>query len=152
MIIVNHKKSSWKVNKGHYFALAGAMLFGLAFTNDAYIINYYNSISSYMIIAFGFPGIASLLYKPKAINKVKHFLSLKTLIKLTITGALYAISAITIFSAYKNGGQASLIAPIQKTSIILTVFIGYLFLNERKNIFKKIVGVSFVFSGALLLI
>ncbi len=38
VVSVDYTRSKLKINKGHIFAFLGAMLFGLAFTNDAYII------------------------------------------------------------------------------------------------------------------
>ena len=152
IISINYTRSKWKINKGHIFALLGAMLFGLAFTNDAYIISKYSSIASYMLLAFSLPGIGIILLNPKSIKKVKYYFSLKTIGKLLLAGIFYSLSAITIFTAYKNGGQASIIVPIQKTSAILTVIFGYTYLNERKKLGNKIVGMLLTFVGALLLI
>lgn len=152
VIFINLKKSKWNMNKGHLFAFFGAMLFGLAFTNDAYIIERYNDISSYMVLAFAFPAIASLLFKPSAISSVKYFLEIKTFAKMLFCGLFYAISAIAIFTAYKMGGQASIISSVQKTSLIFTVAMGYLFLGERDNMRNKLIGTGFAFTGVLLLI
>lgn len=152
VVSVDYNRSKWKINKGHIFAFLGAMLFGLAFTNDAYIIGKYRSISSYMALAFLLPSIGIILLSPKSIKKVKYYFSFKTIGKLLLAGIFYSLSAITIFTAYKNGGQASIIAPIQRTSVILTVVLSYVYLNERKKVGNKIIGMVLTVVGALLLI
>lgn len=45
-IVVNYAKSHWKLSRGHMYARLAAMLFGVAFTNDAYIINHYTSVAA----------------------------------------------------------------------------------------------------------
>jgi len=142
----------WKVNKGHLFALAGAVLFGVAFINDAYIINRYQSIPSYMILAFTLPGFFTLAYNPKSVKKLGYFLQANVLRNLFICSAFYALSAITIFTAFKLGGKASIISPIQQTSIIFTVIFSYFLLKEKDNLLNKAVGTILAFLGVLLLI
>jgi len=68
-IVAINWKTKWKINKGHLFALLGALLFGIAFVNDAFILNRFKSVSSYMMIAFTVPAIVTLFYSPKSIKK-----------------------------------------------------------------------------------
>jgi len=149
---INLSRHAWRVNKGHLYALLGAILFGIAFTNDAYIIGRYTSIPSYMVLAFTLPAFISLLASPQSIKNIPQYTSGSILMKLSLCTFFYAISSITIFAAYKAGGPASIISPIQQTSIIFTVVLGYLFLNERDNVLKKIIGTVLTFLGVLLLI
>lgn len=149
---INYSKTKWQINKGHLFALGGAILFGIAFTNDAYILTHYQSIPSYMVIAFALPGVFTLAYQPQAIKQIPYFLKLSRYKKLVLCTILYALSALTIFSAFKLGGPASIISPIQQTSIIFTVVFGYIFLKEKDKMANKIVGTALAFLGVLLLI
>ena len=152
IVAINYSKTKWKLNKGHLYGALGAMLFGIAFTNDAYIINRYESVASYMILAFGMPGLATIFYSPKSIRRLGHFFTKRIFLNLLLCGIFYALSAIFIFTAYKNGGQASLISPIQQTSIIFTVALSWLFLGERKKMINKLIGMFLSFAGVLLLI
>ena len=152
VILINLKKSRWHINRGHLFALLGAMLFGLAFTNDAYIIGRYKDVASYMVLAFALPAITSLLFKPSAISSVKYFLEIKIFGKMLLCGVFYALSAITIFTAYKIGGQAAIISSVQQTSLIFTVLMSYLFLGEKDNMRNKLIGMGLAFVGVVLLV
>lgn len=149
---INYQRSNWKLNKGHIFALLGAVLFGIGFTNDAYIISRYHSISSYMILAFTLPGLMTLAINPKSIHNLKQYTQKSMIPSLLLCTTLYALSAISIFSAYKAGGPASIISPIQQTSLIFTVILGYLFLKERDNLLKKVIGTVLTFVGVLFLV
>ncbi|MBU0535236.1 MAG: DMT family transporter [Patescibacteria group bacterium] len=152
LIAINIKKSCWKINKGHLYALLGAMLFGVAFTNDAYIVGRYNSVSAYMMLAFALPAFTSILLKPQSVKNIPQFVSKNAIPRLFFCAIFYFLSALTIFSAYKLGGPASVISPIQQTSIIFTVIMGYLFLKERDRMPNKIIGTILAFVGVLLLI
>ncbi len=152
IVVINYTKKSWMVNKGHLYALAGAMLFGFAFTNDAFIVNRYSSISSYMIIAFSLPAILSLALNPKSFKKISTYTKSSVLPSLLLCSIVYALSAITIFSAYKIGGKASVISPIQQSSTILTVIFSYFLLKEKDKLPNKIIGTILTFIGVLLLI
>lgn len=152
IIAVNYSKTKWKVNKGHLFALLGALLFGIAFINDVFIISHIQSFSTYMIIIFAVPAISTLLYSPKSIKNITPFFNKKMIFKLLICSFFYGLSALTIFSAYKMGGPASIISPIQQSSIIITVILSYFFLRERDRLSNKIIGTILTFIGVLFLI
>jgi bacterial/archaeal transporter family protein len=152
IIVINYQKSNWKLEKGHLYALMSAFMFGVAFTNDIFIIRYYNSPPPYIFIAFIIPALAILLYRPQLLRKTRYFLSKEILPKILLLSAIYAISSITIYGAYKAGGDASAIIPIQQTNIVITVILSYFFLSEKDKLIQKSLGSLFVFLGAWLLI
>ncbi len=152
IVVINITRSKWKLSLGHLYAAVGAFLFGVAFINDAYIIGRYNSIASYMIVAFTLPGIFTLFVKPSSIKSIPYYFDRATISKLAICCVIYSLSSITIFGAYKAGGLASIISPLQQLSIITTTILSYIFLKERNRIPNKIIGSVLAFIGAVLLI
>lgn len=152
MIAINYTRSAWKLNRGHAFALLGAVLFGVAFTNDAYILNHYQSVAAYMALAFTLPGLASLVYRPKSVLALPHYAQPSVLKKMILCCVLYALAALTIFTAYKLGGPASIISPIQQTSLIFSVIFSYVLLKERDKVWQKAIGTALAFAGVLLLV
>lgn len=152
IIVINITRSKWKLSLGHLYAAVGAFLFGVAFINDAYIIGRYNSIASYMIVAFTLPGIFTLFVKPSSIKSIPYYFDRATISKLAICCVIYSLSSITIFGAYKAGGLASIISPLQQLSIITTTILSYFFLKERNRIPNKLIGSVLAFIGAVLLI
>lgn len=152
IVVINITRSKWQLSLGHLYAALGAFLFGVAFINDAYIIGRYNSIASYMIIAFTLPGIFTLFIKPSSIKHIPYYFDRTTIAKLIVCCIIYSLSSITIFSAYKSGGLASIISPLQQLSIITTTILSYIFLKERNRITNRIIGSILAFIGAVLLI
>jgi bacterial/archaeal transporter family protein len=152
IVVINYQKSSWKLEKGHLYALISACMFGVAFTNDILIIRYYSSAPPYIFMAFIVPALAILSYRPQLLAKTKYFFSAQILPKLLLTCVIYALSALTLYAAYQEGGNASAIIPIQQTNIVMTVVLSYFFLSEKDKLAQKILGSLFVFLGAWLLI
>ncbi len=152
IIVINYTSSTWTLSKGHALALVGAIFYGVAFTNDAYIVSRYDSLTSYMIIAFAFPAITSLLYRPASVTALRQYLRASMLKNLLLSSFIYAVSAFSIFAAFKMGGKAAIISPIQQTSIMFTVIFGYFLLDEKDKVKQKVAAALLAFIGVLLLI
>jgi transporter family protein len=152
LIVINYVKTSWKINRGHLFALLAAVLFGVAFTNDLFIMKRFSSVASYSMFAFSLPSLVPLIFNPKSIKHVPYFLKGKVFLKLAICSFIYAADAFAIYIAYKMGGPATAISPISATSLIFTVVISYIFLKERDRVWNKIFGTLLTLIGIFLLI
>ena len=150
--VINYQKSKWKIDMGHIYAFLGAVMFGFAFSNDVIILKVFSTVPPYVFLAFILPSVAILLYRPSLIKNIPPLFSKKNLGKLILTAAIYAISSISMYSAYKMGGKASSISPIQQTNVVMTVILSYFILSEKDNLNQKIVGTFLVFLGAILLI
>ena len=75
----------------------------------------------------------------------------KHLSHLFIYSFFYALSAITFYLALDAGASISQLSPISRASIIVTVILSAFFLNERKDMGKKILSALLVSAGVLLL-
>lgn len=140
---------SFHFNQGSLYALLAAFCFGVAFVNDAYILKRSDAIS-YTAIAFFLPSLVILLIKPATISKIHIFLKPVLIVKMGLLGVFYSTSAITIYLSYQAGGNASQLAPIGLSRIVLTVVLAALVLNERAHLRKKIVAAVLVSIGILL--
>ncbi len=149
--IILYRRKEWKFNKGYLLILCSAVLFGLAFTNDAFMLKTID-VLSFTVFAFGLPAIALLLIKPKITKEIGYFLETKRAIKMLGTSFLFAIAIVAIYSSYRAGGDASQIMPIMQLSIILTVLLSYIFLKERDFLLRKIIGSLLALAGALLVV
>jgi len=150
VILVSWKKQKFTFSKGFVFSILGAASFGLAFTNDAFIVNNFN-VPSYLTIAFIIPSLAVWAIYPKSTMKMKPLFEKQTLSKLGLLGVFYAISAITIFLAYQVGKNASQIAPLNQTATIVTVVLSVIFLRERSDLLRKLLGAIISFVGVVLI-
>lgn len=149
VVLVSWKKQKFTLSKGFIFSVLAALSFGLAFTNDAFIVNNFD-VPSYLTIAFIIPSLAVWAIYPKSTAKMKPLFEKKTLLKLGLLGIFYAVSAITIFLAYQVGKNASQIAPLNQTATIITVVLSVIFLKERTDLLRKLSGVIISFVGVIL--
>lgn len=151
LVIVTIKDRRLKFDKGAIFALMAAFLFGIAFVNDAYIIGSRN-VASYLVIAFIFPAILTLVLVPKSIKSLPQIFLNRTLIsKIILMSFFYSMSSVAIFVAIQNGGSASSVNPINQTNGIITVLLSFVLLKERDNLLKKILGIILCFIGVILI-
>lgn len=152
VILVSWKAKKWQINKGHLFTLLAAFFIGTAFTNDAFLINRFPNVPSYLVISFLLPSLTLLMLQPKAAKNLKLFLNPKRLGKMLLTSFLWGSAALTIFLSYQAGGKVTQISPISQLSIVLTVILAFIFLKERENWGQKLIGAAIVFGGVMLLI
>lgn len=150
ILIVNSEKLSFKSKRGILFALLSALCAGAAVVNDASILTNYE-VFSYVAIMSILPGIILILFFPKKLSKSKELLQSKTILLMLVFTSFYSLQAVTYYLAYQNGGDISHLSPITKSSIILTVILGVIFLNERKNLAKKLLATFVVTIGVILL-
>jgi drug/metabolite transporter (DMT)-like permease len=149
IILVSWKRNKNIFNKGIGTVLLAAIVMGAGFTNDAFIIPSFDT-ASYVTIVFLIPSLVLWCLYPKSTKYMKNLLQRKTFWKLLLLTSTYAISAITIFLAYQVGKNASQIAPLNQTSTILIVLLSMIFLGERSDYLKKIIGALVSFIGVLL--
>jgi drug/metabolite transporter (DMT)-like permease len=148
--IINRAKRSIRFDKSLLFALIGNSLYGLAVTNDAYILKSYDAISYTPVISF-IPGLILCLIffnkiKSKLIN-LKHSVGTN----LVIYSTLYGVQAVTYYLALENGALVSQMSAFFKIEIILTVTLATIFLSERKNLLAKAIALFLALGGAYLI-
>lgn len=148
--LVSWKKHKYSLSKGFILSALAAIFFGLAFVNDAFIINNFD-VPSYLTFAFILPSLAVWMIYPRSTAKMRPLLEKGALLKLGLLGVFYAVSSITIFLAYQAGKNAAQIAPLSQTATILTVVLSVIFLKERTHLLRKLLGAIISFIGVILI-
>lgn len=151
LIVFKTSKKFQLFGYGQTLCLLAAAMFGLAFVNDAYVLQHID-VNYYVSMAFILPAVGLFVLNPKARSEMLIFLKKEQLKKMLVIGVLYAISAVTIFTAYTVGQNAAVISVINKSSSLLIVLAGIVFLNEKENVVRKIIGACVALLGVALLI
>lgn len=149
VVLVSWKKHKFTFGKSFIFSLLAALSFGLAFINDAFIINSFD-VPSYLTIAFIIPALVLWAIYPKVTPKMKSLFKKRTLVLLGLLGIFCALSAITFFLSYQTGKNASQIAPLSQSAIIIIVVLSAIFLKERTYLLRKLLGAILNFLGVIL--
>jgi drug/metabolite transporter (DMT)-like permease len=150
IVFVFWKSKRFKFRKEHLFALLAAVLFGIAFANDTFLLRSFDA-PSYTAFAFFLPSIFLMIIRPNAVRGMKAFFNLKKLGNMLLLAIFYGGAAVAIYSSYRAGGEASQIAPISQSSVIVTVLLAAIFLKERADFPRKIAAAMIVFLGVVLL-
>lgn len=148
--LVNQKKDLSFFGKGTVYALISTLLFGLAVTNDTFILRTYDSVS-YTPLAFLFPSLLLVLIRPKSIRSFSRLTDVRYSKNMFFLVIFYAVQAITYYIALQMSGVSSQIAPISRSSIILTVILAVIFLKEKDKLFLKFLSAILVTVGVLLI-
>lgn len=152
LVLQNINVHTFRLKKAHVYAILSAFFYGFAFVNDVFLVKRYNTIPSYLFIAFLLPAFTILLFDLRSIREIPQYVGKRKIGKMLICSFFYALSALFAYTAYKSGGQASLIATISQTSVVFVVILSYVFLKEREQVVNKVIGTLFALSGVLLLI
>ena len=151
--------SIWLVNNDHLkltsksgisFALLSAACAGTAVVNDAVILHQYEAFSYTAIMSF-LPGVILMLLFPKKIKHTQVLLNPRSIQLMSIFCLFYSIQAITYYLAFQQGAPVSQLSPFTKSSIVLTVILGAIFLKERQHLIKKIIASILVTIGSTFL-
>ena len=141
----------FKINKGIFFTLLAALLFGLTDINGYYILQTMDA-SNYQIYFYLLPVFALLLVQPSVLIKVSYYFKLGRAVKVVALSLFDTLGMLALFFAYQMGGKASVIGPLSATKVIVTVVLAIIFLKERDNITKKLVGSVIAVIGVVLLL
>lgn len=149
--LLNLTKGRFRLTVNHAWALIASVCYGLAATNDGYILGQGYDAVSYVPVMSILPAVLLVLYRPSVIKNVLVYLHPTFLNHMFLMTLFYSIQAIAYYVSFESGGYISQITPISKSSIILTVILAVIFLNERKNLFLKLLSTGFVVVGVLLI-
>lgn len=150
IVVVNIKHKKWSFGKGEFLALLLSVCFGFQLTNDSFVLKSF-PLYSYSFISFLFPGLFLTLFNISKISQVSLFFDKKLLHKMFLISFLYAIAILTFYQSLQLSGNSSQIGAISLLTVIITVFLAIIFLKERQEIGKKIIGALFSLLGLLLL-
>ena len=143
-------KTSKDVSKGRLYALLAGAILGVGFVNDSYILQN-SDATSYAAIVFFLPTILTIaIYRP-SVKSLKKQINKRSIIQSSILGIFYAVGIVASYGAYQSGGDASQIVPMGQSVVVITVLLSIIFLSERDNLPRKILGSVIVTLGVILL-
>lgn len=147
--IISIKDFSKKLNVGDLFAILAAVLFGLANTNDRFLVKFFDPYS-YVVIGFLLPGLAIALFYPKKLGNLKIYFKKSLIYKMMLLCLLYGLSAVAFFAALQTTPNSSQLFSINSFGAIITVILSIIILKENDRIAKKILGALVSVTGLLL--
>lgn len=151
MVIYINKHSFSGFGTPQILLLISAFFSGMTGILDKHLIASL-PVSYYQVLSYLLQAAMTAILIPDSIKSVGIlFNSKKTNYIIILSAILLNLGIYSYFTSLKIGGEISKINPILQASTMLTVFLGIVFLNERRDLFKKFLGASIIFSGILLI-
>lgn len=144
------RKGEIRLNRGILLGLITGVLYGLATVGWVYVSRSSEPIT-WTALSFAGVSLSVLLSNIKSVSNIKPLLNGGILLKLLILCFLFSISAVTLITAFQKG-NVSLIAPLQQSSLILTIILAVIFLGEKDRIWHKTAAAVVCFVGILLIV
>ncbi len=152
LILVSLHKMRHLSSYGVMMALSMAVCYGLAVTNDTYILSHFSDVYSYTTIAYLMPGIFLVCYRPSVLRSLsQEFGDKRTRTNFFLMCLLYAVATLGFFTAIDLGGTAGQVSAINQASVVLTVLLAALFLGEKGDLWRKLLAAIGVVLGVMLL-
>lgn len=150
VIYVTTSSFRFKIEKGDFLVILASICFGLAVTNDRFLLGHYE-LYSYVSLAFILPAVCVGLVNYKLMPKISKIFNKKYFLNLCLLCGMYAAAAITFFKALQINTNSSQVASINQVVTIVTVLLSVLLLKEKKDLSKKFIGATLSVIGLILL-
>ncbi len=150
VVFVFYQKHKFRLHEGHLYAFLSTVFLGSALTNDSFLLRYFNH-TTYSFLYYFLPSLFIALINPKKTLSIKPLLSKNASLKFFIPAVLYAVSSLLTNMSLKIGAQASQVSVLMQLSPIFTIALGVIFLNERENLIRKLIGGIIVIIAVLLI-
>jgi drug/metabolite transporter (DMT)-like permease len=149
--IILFKKTAFQWSKGTFYALSAAVLFGIGFVGDYFLLQSFPVVTTYNVLNFFFPGVIMALIYPGAVREIGKLWNVRLILPLIATAIIFSIMAITTLLAFKAGGNASQVGPVLQLNVVATVILGALFLGEKDNLLRKLIAAVIGIIGVFLI-
>jgi len=150
ILIISEKRHHLSFNRGILLGLATGPLYGIATASSAFIAKQSDPIS-WAVISFLAPAVVISIFRPHVIPKLKQTMNKQLFRKIILLGLLGCVTGGSLITAYSRG-DISLVAPLQQTSIIITMILAAFILNEKSRPWHKAIAAIVCFIGAALIV
>ncbi len=148
-ILIFYEKGTWKKNHFLFLGIIANLCMGMALFLDVNVSNTFN-LAFYVASILCIPSI--LTFFTERIHIKEILLEWKNSSKYLVlfTSVSWTIMMMTKLRAYQLGNVTQ-IAPLCSLTVILNAIFAFLFLKNRKNLFKKFIAGILVVIGVFLL-
>lgn len=141
-----HKKPQ---GKAHLYVFLYTLLISGGSALDKFAVNYF-SVAFYQMVIFTIPALMTVVMVPGTLAKIRPLVRPgKTAVLILASCLLSTIACLSLYRAYQVGGELSVIGPLAQTSTVLTIAIGIIFLRERWNLRRKLIGIALTLLGVI---
>ena len=145
------KKGLTAFGRPQWLILLYSFLITAAYALDKYALDFF-SVIFYQVILYWVSGALTLLFFPGTWRHLRPFLTWNRRTPLyLLCFALQAVSTLAFLRSFQVGGDLSVVGPMGQTTTLLTILMGIIFLGERWNLRRKLLGVGLATAGVIFL-
>ena len=148
-ILIFFQKDSSSNKKYIWLGFLASLFSALAMLVDARISGEFN-IPFYSIFTFMIPSLMIVICTKITFKDIVYEFKISNKWMLILSCFFSVFAYLLKLYAYKIG-EIMIVAPLCTLTVILNVIIGYLFLHERDNLFKKLLSSILIIIGIILI-
>jgi len=150
--LISLKKNKFTINKYIWAVIGASFFFALAMTIDVGVSKQFN-LAFYFFMMYFVPAILIIVGKQMTfLDLKKEFFKTKNSPKFFVLASLASSIGMLTYLLALRQGQVSIVAPLSSITVLLNVLAGYIFLEERTDLAKRLVAAVFVIVGVFLLV
>ncbi len=148
-VLVFYRKGILKIDRYVLLGIIANICMTIGMIIDVNYSNQFN-LAIYVLFTIFTPAFIIFLIEHVKIKDLLLEYKYQNKSSLFITGICFSLMMIVKIKAYKLG-NSSVVAPLSSLSVILSIMLGFLFLNERNNLLKKIISSILILIGVFLI-
>ena len=148
-ILIFYKKGSQKLNKYVLLGILSNLAFSIALFLDVNISDNFN-LAFYVSLTLFIPALFITIAERIKFSNIKKEFQNGNKKAILITSLCWGTMIVVQLRAYQLGDVTS-VAPLCALTVIGNVIVGYLFLKERNNLFKKIIAAILIIISVFLI-
>lgn len=148
-ILIFYKKGNQKLDKYVVLGIISNIAFSVALFLDVNISDNFN-LAFYVALTLLIPALFITIAERIKLSNIKKEFQNGNKKAILITSLCWGTTIVVQLKAYQLGDVTS-VAPLCALTVIGNVIVGYLFLKERKNLFKKLIAALLIIISVFLI-
>jgi len=148
-ILIFYKKGKFEFNKYILLGVLANITFTVALFLDVNISEGFN-LPIYVALTLIIPAMLIMIFERIKPSEIKNELVNGNKKAIFITALSWGIVIVSQLRAYQLG-NVTIVAPLCALTVILNVIVGYLFLNEKDNLLRKIISAIIIIISIILI-
>lgn len=148
-VLIFYKKGKFEFNKYILLGIGSNIAFTVALFLDVNISDNLN-LPFYVALILIIPALLIMIFERIRPSEIKNELVNGNKKAIFITALSWGVMIVVQLRAYQLG-DVTVIAPLCELKVILNVIVGYLFLNEKDNLLRKIISAILIIISIILI-
>lgn len=148
-ILIFYKKGKFEFNKYILLGILANITFTIALFLDVNISDNFN-LPFYVALTLIIPALLIMIFERIKPSEIKNELVNGNKKAILITALSWGVMIVVQLRAYQLG-NVTVVAPLCALTVILNVIVGYIFLNERDNLIRKIISAILIIISVILI-